>query len=52
MPERDFVEAIAQLLQMGGNGAMIVFAWAIWRIERRLFAVEKVLELKPKAGGC
>ena len=35
---------IRELLASGGDLATILFLWAIWKVERRLFKVEQKLD--------
>ena len=42
---------IWQLLQGGSDIAIIAFAWAIWRLERRVYQVEFKLENIFNTGG-
>lgn len=34
------IEHLFQLIKAGGDTALIAIAWAIWRVERRVFALE------------
>lgn len=38
------ISALLQSLQAGGNVAMMAIAIALWRFDRRLFAVELTLK--------
>lgn len=51
MGEADLIEGLLKAVQAGGNGALIFFAWATWRIERRVYALEAVVRqaLKKEA---
>lgn len=33
-------ETLLQLLQSGADGATIAIAWALWRIDRRVYRLE------------
>ena len=38
------MDQIVQLLDAGGNGALIMFAYLIWRLDRRVIRIELILD--------
>ena len=38
--ELEIFEAVAELLNMGGNAAMIALMFIMWKFDRRIFSIE------------